>query len=424
MVDIETHRVIDIIASRDCDEVVKWLKTYPNLQIISRDGSITYRNAIDIAHPNAIQVSDRFHLLKNLTSYCKDYLMTLFKPKLIIEIESEGKINNIELAPNTAISNKKLTLEGKMTKAFGLLQEGVSKRSICKQLNIDIRVFNKLAAMNDEQRFDYYKTSSQAVHDEKVANKNELINIVREKHLDKHSIRSIAKDLNISRQSVTKYINMNTSAIHGSYLTKRKSILDPFLTEINALIDQGITSPKIEVIIRQKGYTGSATTIRHYRSRSKRLIQKLYENSEAFPITTTIVERSLLLKLLYRPLAKVKGLSEDIVSKINEKYPMYKEIIELVNSFRRILNNKAINEFEKWIERASTLNNKYINSFINGITRDINAVENAIVYEYNNGLAEGSVNKLKVIKRIMYGRCSFDMLRKKLMRLEKKRKFN
>ena len=63
MVDIETHRVIDLIPSRECNDVVEWLKTYPNLKVVSRDGSITYRNAITKAHPEAVQVSDRFHLL-------------------------------------------------------------------------------------------------------------------------------------------------------------------------------------------------------------------------------------------------------------------------------------------------------------------------------------------------------------------------
>jgi len=65
-----------------------------------------------------------------------------------------------------------------------------------------------------------------------------------------------------------------------------------------------------------------------------------------------------------------------------------------------------------------------INAFINGINRDITAVKNPIKYEYNNGLAEGSVNKLKVIKQIMYGRNSFEMLRRKLLLLEKRRKSN
>jgi len=100
---------------------------------------------------------------------------------------------------------------------------------------------------------------------------------------------------------------------------------------------------------------------------------------------------------------------------------MYKEIIELVSEFRKILKNGTIAEFNEWIERAKSLNNTHINSFINGITRDILAVINAIIYDYNNGLAEGSVNKLKVIKRIMYGRCGFELLRKKVLRLEKKK---
>ena len=56
---------------------------------------------------------------------------------------------------------------------------------------------------------------------------------------------------------------------------------------------------------------------------------------------------------------------------------------------------------------------------MNGLKRDIQAVRNAIIYEYNNGLAEGSVNKLKVIKMIMYGRNKFEMLRKKVLFLEK-----
>lgn len=65
-----------------------------------------------------------------------------------------------------------------------------------------------------------------------------------------------------------------------------------------------------------------------------------------------------------------------------------------------------------------------MDSFINGIKRDIATVKNAIRLNYNNGLAEGSVNKLKVAKRIMYGRNSFELLKGKLLRLELKRKIN
>ena len=54
----------------------------------------------------------------------------------------------------------------------------------------------------------------------------------------------------------------------------------------------------------------------------------------------------------------------------------------------------------------------------------LEAIQNAIIYDYNNGLAEGSINKVKVIKRIMYGRCSFSTLRSKVLMLEQLKHFN
>lgn len=54
MVDIETHRIIDLIPSRDCEDVAKWLKSYPNLQVVARDGSVTYKKAITLSHPSAV----------------------------------------------------------------------------------------------------------------------------------------------------------------------------------------------------------------------------------------------------------------------------------------------------------------------------------------------------------------------------------
>ena len=116
MVDIETHRVIDLIPSRDCEDVVKWLKTYPNLKVISRDGSITYHNAITKAHPKAVQVSDRFHILKNLTSYCKKYLMKYFKAKISIKMPNKPNKPKTDVMTTSDVSviNKKLTIRRKV----------------------------------------------------------------------------------------------------------------------------------------------------------------------------------------------------------------------------------------------------------------------------------------------------------------------
>lgn len=62
MIDMETHQIIDMINLREEDDVTKWLKSYSNLEVISRDGGIMYKSASDKSHPKAMQVSDRFQL--------------------------------------------------------------------------------------------------------------------------------------------------------------------------------------------------------------------------------------------------------------------------------------------------------------------------------------------------------------------------
>ena len=71
-----------------------------------------------------------------------------------------------------------------------------------------------------------------------------------------------------------------------------------------------------------------------------------------------------------------------------------------------------------WMENALSLGLPELDAFVNGLKQDIDAVMNAISSELSNGLAEGGINKIKVIKRIMYGRCSFQTLRNKCLMLD------
>ena len=74
MINIETGRIIDMLESRESAEVSEWLATFPNIEVVSRDGSTMYAKAIRTAHPGALQVSDRFHILKGLTDAAKQYI--------------------------------------------------------------------------------------------------------------------------------------------------------------------------------------------------------------------------------------------------------------------------------------------------------------------------------------------------------------
>lgn len=162
-----------MINSRDYVDVVEWLKTFPNIKIVSRDGSMSYRNAIKEAHPDAIQVSDRFHLLKNLTQYCKDYIMKTLNQKVSVPLPSIPMKNADKAVTmkDSAIINKKLTLKEKYEKINLLLIEGHKKSYICKKLNLDSRTFDKLINMTDKERESLFQTKMMKKHEETVARK-------------------------------------------------------------------------------------------------------------------------------------------------------------------------------------------------------------------------------------------------------------
>ena len=88
MVDIDTHRVVDLLASREVEDVAEWLRSYPNIRIVSRDGSVSYKSAIEQAGMDIQQVSDRFHLLKGLTDAAKKFISRLLSATYTLPTEA------------------------------------------------------------------------------------------------------------------------------------------------------------------------------------------------------------------------------------------------------------------------------------------------------------------------------------------------
>ena len=170
----------------------------------------------------------------------------------------------------------------------------------------------------------------------------------------------------------------------------------------------GLSWKKIYDKIRTNGYKGSESLLRTYLSKIKK------KNIEAKNIEC-IVERATMISLLYKEIENVKEITKELFDTVISMYPKAGIIYRTVKSFKEIMFSKKENKLDSWIVETKKLNIQEFNSFINGIERDIEAVKNGIKYEYNNGLAEGSVNKIKVIKRIMYGRCSFALLKQKVL---------
>lgn len=107
---------------------------------------------------------------------------------------------------------------------------------------------------------------------------------------------------------------------------------------------------------------------------------------------------------------KIKGFTSQQLDKVLTLYPQLLSVYDLIRDFKAIFAAHHVENLAQWLTCAAAVGSPDFTSFVNGITRDIDAVRNAIICDYNNGIAEGCVNKIKRFKHTMYGRASFPML--------------
>ena len=96
------------------------------------------------------------------------------------------------------------------------------------------------------------------------------------------------------------------------------------------------------------------------------------------------------------------------------KYLCIWELQCCIKEFRNIFNKRNVPMLYLFVERYRNSGIKALKSFAVGLSRDIEAVENAVAYDYSNGFVEGTNSRLKMIKRTMYGRCGKYLLETKL----------
>ena len=204
MIDIKTHKIIDLLESRQEDEVTEWLSTYPNLEIISRDGSVTYKSASDKSHPKAKQVSDRFHILKNLTEYAKDALSRLLKKQIKISNENtsteSSNINNkYEYKTKWDLILKVKELREKKYRIIEISQYlGISEKSVIE--------YNKIPLKDKEK---YLKLSANKLKSQvRQENKLKLIKEVQEEYRKSHKYSVVGRKFKLDYRTVKKYIDM------------------------------------------------------------------------------------------------------------------------------------------------------------------------------------------------------------------------
>jgi transposase len=126
LVDLEKHRVIDLLADREAATLAAWLKRHPGVEIVTRDRSPTYASGITEGAPGALQVADRFHLLLNVREAVEKVLMR--QNRLLRSRTLAAPVSTAPTAENDAYAGCRLRLEPHLTRPRRVRRRKASPR--------------------------------------------------------------------------------------------------------------------------------------------------------------------------------------------------------------------------------------------------------------------------------------------------------
>ena len=398
--DLKDHHLIALFEGRDAETVKEWLKKHTQIKVVARDRASAYASAINEILPECTQVADRFHLFENLIKYLKEIFYTEIPDNIYISNNKIVKSNEIKKVPvDYKIDNKKL-----------------------EQLNYDntppIDEEGNIIKFSSKKH-NYYLEQERST---KALERKKRILTIRErvKNATCHETREIADKFGINVITLYKYKNMKEEEIEKIGIKKeykkRKTIMDDYMNIIYKMINDNIEPEYIIAYIKKIGFTGNDFNIRDYIITITKNNNLDYNYSSLiylkykYPDDVIIITRYELLKYLLTIDKKKKNhIIEDNIDIIIEKYPIIKKIKEIFIDFHNTIFSKDTEMLDAFI---TTYEND-IDSFCNGLKKDIAAVKNAISLEINSGFVEGNNNKFKLIKRIVYGKMNLVNLFKK-----------
>jgi len=399
--DMSDHHMLALLEGRDAQSVKKWLQSHNKIKTIARDRASAYATAINEILPQCKQVADKFHLFQNLIEYLKDIFYDKLPKDIFIK---NNKIINekIEKIPIelTNIDNARLeTLE--YTNDIPLDENG-----------------NEI--IFDKKRHDLDSKQYKEQERKRLEKQQRIINIRNKyKYCKKSDMKNIAKELNISIQTLNKYKNMTDEEISkiiniNSY-KKRKSLIDNYVNIIFKMLKDGIEVNYIMAFVLKAGYKGTLQSLKMYIYLIAKNNNMKYEKLSLFskfeyPRDITIIKRNELLKYILTIDEKKKDKTiSKYINIIIEKYPLVREIMEIFLDFHEIMFSKD----EELVEIFLEFYKEKIPTFCKGIRKDIAPVKNAISLTINSGFVEGNNNKFKLIKRILYGKSKLVNLSKR-----------
>jgi transposase len=216
-----------------------------------------------------------------------------------------------------------------------------------------------------------------------------------------------ARRLNLALNTVKRYARVEAPERMRRAPQYRPTLVDPYREYLRKRRAEDPAVPVLQLFreIRERGYAGSQNLLYRY------ITQGRVEDDRP-----DISPRGLARLLLTRP-DTLRPDQQELLAKTTSACPEMSQLASLIRVFAQLLVPSGGNgdRLEEWINTAEQANLPHVHSFIRGLRLDHDAVRAALTCEYHNGGTEGVNTKTKLIKRQMYGRAGFHLLRHRIL---------
>jgi transposase len=380
LVDLERHRVVDLLPDRKPETVVAWLEEHGSPEIISRDRGGGYAEAASRGAPDAAQVADRFHLTKNLVESLETFFLrkrsTLKRVRAVL-VDERAPPEEEELPRDTIYQGK------------------------------------RKSPQNWQQRAE---EASAARHVERVA----TYEAIRALHGKGADMAHIARTVGVSRRTVYRYTRMDgppERARPGPRPGNR--VLAPYEPYLLQRWKEGChNGVKLWHEIQEQGFAYSVTNVSRFLAHLRR------EGKPPHPVgkrgaAISSSQPPTARRVAFLTIAQGDDLEEEdraYLERLRAEDASVEQVYQLVQDFMQVLRNRRGERLDDWIEHAKDSGIDELRRFAIGLCGDHAAVQAGLTLIWSNGQVEGHVNRLKLLKRQMYGRANFDLLRQRVLR--------
>ncbi len=386
LVDLERHAVIDLLADRRAETLAAWLREHPGIEIISRDRAGAYADAARQGAPEAVQVADRWHLLKNLREVLERVLTR-------------------HAAALKAVARP---LETPASRPAEQIPDAVPARGETPAGDTPPAGLTPLALLPAPA-----PTPAQQVQAQRRGRRLALYQSVVQRHQVGDSIRAIAKDLGLHRQTVRRHLRAGTFLERPSR-PPAPGKLDPFRSYLRQRWEAGCHSAAVLYQeLRQQGYTGGISILRQALA-PWRATAAAGRCTATVPKPSVPSPRQVSFWLLNRD-EDLPPERQAFVERLLDHVPELQTGQELGKAFLDLVRQRQASALEPWLGRVDAAAVPEFQRFAQGLRQDNAAVLAALTLPWSNGQVEGQVNRLKCLKRQMYGRASFELLRARVL---------